>query len=260
MPSSAKSFLPLLEHAAETLVAAFEDDAVAATISDRDEWSMLSRRLPELAVEELEALDVLCRNEMWRPAHALLRGLLECVATMLWIARGPEDAPARFAAGGSPSAQKLLGAVGWSVEYDRTFRLLSDMTHPTAAGAEAYRWYDEERSIHAPAPEITADMELYVVGSFDDAVSVPVRALSPQQLRDEYEPYIAAKAFDIILSGLVSLHGEERCRTAAWWPSDALDLFALALQNHPATRERMLWSGAETDSAWPQLRLDDDQR
>ena len=97
---------------------------------------------------------------MWRPAYAQLRGLLECIATIVWIATGPAEAPERFVARRSPSNQKLLVAIGWQAEYDRMFRYLSDMVHPSADGAEAYRGFGQQRSIHEPAPEITADTEL----------------------------------------------------------------------------------------------------
>src|SRR4051812_13334458 len=100
---------------------------------------MLLRRLPQVASEQLDALAVLCGHGMWRPAYALLRGLLECTATIVWIASGPSDAPQRFTDGRSPAGQKLLGAVGWRDEYDRTFRYLSDMVHAGADSAEAYR-------------------------------------------------------------------------------------------------------------------------
>ncbi|MEA2493190.1 MAG: hypothetical protein QOJ29_1101 [Thermoleophilaceae bacterium] len=257
MSPSTRSYLPLLGHTVEILAGAFDDDDLMATIDDRDDWSVLSRRLPELATEQVLALEVLCAHEMWRPAHALLRGLLECMATILWIARGPADAPTRFAAGRAPSNQKLLGAVGWHKEYDRTFRPLSDMAHPSADGAEAYRWVDDDRSIHAPAPEITPDLELYLVGlPSDEAVAVPVRALSADELREEYQPYLAAKAFDVVIATLAAMFGEERCRAGPWWPRDALVLFALCLRDYPKVRERILWSGPEADGAWPQLGLD----
>jgi PAS domain-containing protein len=260
MTSDPRSYISLLAHTVEMLAGAFDDDDLLATLDDRDEWPVLSRRLPELATEQVQALEVLCDEEMWRPAHALLRGLLECMATIVWIARGPTDAPGRFAAGRSPGSQKLLAAVGWHEEYDRTFRPLSDMAHPSVDGAEAYRWFDEERSIHAPAPEITPDLELYLVGApSDEAVAVPVRALSAEELREEYEPYLAAKAFDLVISALAVLYGEERCRAAPWWPRDALVLFALCLRNRPTVRERILWSGPEATGAWPQLALTDDQ-
>jgi hypothetical protein len=253
-----RTYLPLFDLARTAVSEAFEDDDLVARIDDRDEWSMLSRRLPEVAREQLDALEVLCGHEMWRPAYALLRGLLECMATIVWIASGPADAPSRFAAGRSPAGQKLLGAVGWRDEYDRTFRYLSDMIHAGADSAEAYRWFDEERSIHEPAPEITADTELYIVGlPSDDAVAVPLRARTPEELQEEHEPYLAAKSFDIVISTLGALYGEERCRAARWWPRDAVVLFALCLREHPDVRHRILWSGPEASGAWPQLGLDD---
>jgi hypothetical protein len=213
---------------------------------------MLSRRLPHLADEQLEAIQLLCDREMWRPAFALLRGLLECMASILWIARGSEDSPKRFIDGRMPSNQKVLGDVGWREEYQRTFRYLSDLAHPSADGAEAYRSFDfaQGRSIDEPAPEITPDMELYIVGlSTDDAVAVPLRALSPEELRTEYEPYLVAKAFDIVLSGLIRLYGEDGCRSATWWPHDGLDLFVRCVSENRKLREGVLFAGPEVRGA-----------
>lgn len=253
-----RTYLSLLDHARATLSRAFDDDDLLATIDERDESSMLSRRLPEVAGEQLDALALLCRHAMWRPAYALLRGLLECMASMAWIASGPPDAPQRFVAGRSPAGQKLLGAVGWRDEYNRTFRYLSDMVHAGTDSAEAYRAFDYERSIREPAPEITPESELYVVGlPSPDAFVASARAATPEELRDKHEPYLTAKSFDIVISAIAALYGEERCRAAGWWPRDGVRLFTLCLRDHPHVRGRILWSGPEASGAWPQPGLDD---
>jgi hypothetical protein len=234
------------------LFAAFDDDDFVAAIDDRDESSMLSRRLPEVAGEQLDGLALLCGHAMWRPAYALLRGLLECMATMVWIASGPSDAPQRFAAGRSPAGQRLLNAVGWGNEYDRTFRYLSDMVHAGTDSAEAYRAFDYERGIDEPAPEITPESELYVVGlPSPDAFVASARPATPEELRQEHEPYLAAKSFDIVISSFAALYHEEPCRAARWWPRDEVLLFALCLRDLPHVRGRVLWSGPEAAGAWP---------
>jgi hypothetical protein len=251
-----QSYLPLLDDAAAALQAAFEDEEVLTTIELRDEWSMLSARLPELAVEQIQAIGVLCDAELWRPAYAVLRGLLECMATILWIAHGPADAPRRFAGGHGLKSRKLLAAVGWQDEYDMTFRYLSEMAHPSADAAEAYRWYDDSRSIHAPAPEITPDLELYVVGlPGEDAVAVPVRGQTPEQIRAEFEPFVVAKAFDLVTSALAAIYGGDRCWHAAWWPERGFDLLAICLREHPSIRGRLRWRRVEASPSRAQLDL-----
>ena len=85
----------------------------------------------------------------------------------------------------------------------------------------------------------------------------PLRARTPEEVHEEHEPYLAAKSFDIAISGLAALYGEERCRAAQWWPGDAMVVFALCLRDHPAVRQRIQWSGPEASGAWPQLRLGD---
>jgi hypothetical protein len=47
--------------AAATLTAAFDDDNLLAAVDERDDRSMLSRRMPQLGAEQVAALEVLCR-------------------------------------------------------------------------------------------------------------------------------------------------------------------------------------------------------
>jgi hypothetical protein len=232
-------------YAQSALVDALEDDGILAPFEGADGWSMASRRLPEIAVEQLSALDLLAEADMWRPAYAQLRGLLECLATILWIARGPDDASARFLSGRSLTGQKLLGAVGWRDEYQGTYRYLSRITHPGPEGAETYRTYGETRSLSEPAFEITGDGELYIVGrEMPDGFAVPTRGTPAHALREEHEPYLTAKAFDLVLDALQRLSENARAHSKSWWPTEGLLVFEKCLEEHPQLADRMCYRPA----------------
>ena len=92
-------------------------------------------------IAEIDALDLLCRSGRWRPAYALLRGLLETAATIIWLARSNVETVQRFVHGPHKGGQAVFRNIGWGDEYEDTFRYLSDLAHPSSIGADAYRWY-----------------------------------------------------------------------------------------------------------------------
>jgi hypothetical protein len=187
---------------------------------------------------------------MWRPAHARLRGLLECVATILWIAQGPEDAPHRFAVGRSPF-QRLLGQSGGA----------RSTTEPSATCPRS--------PTRAPtAPRLTGGTTTSAASMHRrprsrrtyGTTSSGCRATMPSRCPSGRVAAGAARGVRAVpcREGIRHRHFRTRravwrggCCAARWWPQDGLVVFARCLRDHPPVRERTLWSGLEADGSWP---------
>jgi hypothetical protein len=223
--------------------------------SDREvgDAHLLFDRLLEIAVEQAEAIDLVRRHGKWRPAHALLRALLETLASLVWILQVPQRNSELFLSGRRPNMRELLDAIGWAEEYERTFRYLSEMVHPSHEQLHMYRWVD-----YGPPglfPEITPDGELYV-GS-DGATVFALRPSSSDELKVEFEPYVALKTFDLTVAGLEGVFGDG-ARDLKAWPRAGIERLATVLAAAPELRSQMLFDGEELTGSGPseQLRLE----
>jgi hypothetical protein len=223
--------------------------------SDRDlgDAHLLFDRLLEIAVEQVEAIDLLRRHGKWRPAHAVLRALLETLASIVWILRTPQRNSELFLSGERPNMRQLLDAIGWSEEYERTYPYLSGMVHPSHDQLHMYRWVDF--GLPGLFPEITPDGELYV--GPDGATVFALRHSSSDALKVEFEPYVALKTFDLAVAWLQAIFGDEAHDIKAW-PRAGIERFVTVLAAVPELRSQILFAGDELASAGPseQLRLE----
>lgn len=200
-------------------------------------YAIIYRRILEVMAEQCDAIAVLCEEGLFRPAHAILRSVLENMASLLWVALDVKRYGDLLDDGKQPNTREILKRIGWEEEYERTFRGLSGFVHTDLTNADMYKEYD--LSDEDTFPEIRADGEYYVVQTEDGAKPLGVTPMSYEQAASLYEPYLVTKLFDIIVVGMAKLYTDYQSQN--WWPYNSILSFERIISDDPDLAKRMLW-------------------
>lgn len=204
-------------------------------------YETVYQRVLEIQAEQCDAIYSLYELGLFRPAYAVLRSILEGMATLLWVSLSIDKYCKLFEESKQPNTKEILKRIGWEDEYDRTFRYLSGFVHIDMGNAEFYRNYEIGEDPSQPFPEILPDTDHYIVDTSDELRPLSIRLMSKEEAAHEYGSYLAAKTFDLIAASLQKLYGEDYYKQD-WWQQDAaLACMQLSLKN-PDTAKHMLWS------------------
>lgn len=216
-------------------------DNTPSPFDQDDHYGIVYRRVLEIQAEQCDAIHSLYINNFFRPAYAVLRSVLETMATLLWVSLNIDRYCQLFEDGNQPNTREILQRIGWGEEYSRTFQYLSGFVHVDMDSAEFYRNYEIGDDPSQPYPEILPDAEYYIVGTSRGTYPLSIRLMSKEEAAVNYGPYLAAKTFDIVASGLHRLYGTE-CYRRDWWQQQAALMFMQVCSDNPDISNRMLWS------------------
>jgi hypothetical protein len=195
-----------------------------------EEW--IFYRILELQIEQCNAILVLSENGLVRPAYAVLRSVLENMATLVWLTLDVDRYTRLFEEEKLPNMKEILTRIGWEPEYDRTFRFLSKFVHSNLIFADFYKrqegvsGFQKLENSEYWSQMIVTENELYVAETSDDIELNYVKSMTEAEIKTAYLPYLYAKTFDLTITGLKRLYGTN-ITTQKWWPVDTL----LSLRN-----------------------------
>ena len=92
-----------------------------------------------------------------------------------------------------------------------------------------------------PFPEIHPGAEYYLIGTEEGSWPLAINLMSREEAEQRYGPYLAAKAFDLVVAGLEKLYGTELYRKN-WWQQESAMLHMKLIAEHPELAQKMLWS------------------
>lgn len=231
--------LELIDASAKILRLCLYD--VPSPFNQDNHYEIVYQRVLEIQAEQCDAIYSLYQVGLFRPAFAILRSILEGMATLVWMSLKIDRYCTLFEDGKQPNTKEILKRIGWDDEYDRTFRYLSGFVHIDMDTAEFYRNYELGGDPSQPFPEVLPDIEYYIVGTPDGPRPLSIRPMSKEEAANEYGPYLGAKTFDLIAAGIEKLYGTDYY-LKDWWQQDAaLTCMQLSL-NDPDIAKRMLWS------------------
>lgn len=228
----------LIEASAKMLRLCITDDPPIAFCIDQHSTVIYSRIL-ELQAEQCDAIYILCDEGLYRPAHSILRSILENMATLIWVSLDTERYGKLFDEGKQPNTREILKRIGWEQEYDRTFKPLSSFVHADLSNAEMYKNYDFGEG--GLCPEVEPDAEYYIIETPNGYLPLGVKSMSQEEAKTLYEPFLAIKVFDLTIAGLERLHGAES-PNLDWWPDETIPIFINACAKDKKLSELMLWS------------------
>jgi len=233
--------LELINASAKMLRLCLYDDLPSPFNRD-NHYKMVYQRVLEIQAEQCDAIYSLYQVGLFRPAYAILRSILEGMATLVWISLDIDQYCVPFEEGKLPNTREILKKVGWEDEYDRTFRYLSGFVHiKKLQNAEFYRNYELGGDPSQPFPEVLPDIEYYIVGTADGPRPLSIHLMSKEEAAHEYGPYLGAKTFDLVAASIEKLYGVDYYQKD-WWQQDAaLACMQLSLSD-PDIAKRMLWS------------------
>ena len=195
-------------------------------------------RVVELQAELCDSIFSLSKAGYFRPAHAVLRSVLESMAVLVW-AGTQQRYMDLFNEGREPNIKAILEKIGWGAEYDRTYNWLSTFVHGRMEQADFYRKYDAEvLDETSPFPEVLPDAEYYLLQSPSSHSILTIRPMNPEETEGEYLPYLSAKVLDIVASGLLALYKLET--PTLWWPTHAVRQLHWLCDNDPHIQGKML--------------------
>jgi len=204
-------------------------------------YEIVYQRVLEIQAEQCDAIYSLYEVGLFRPAYAILRSILEGMATLLWVSLKIDRYCKLFEEGTQPNTKEILKRIGWEDEHDRTFQYLSGFVHIDMGNAEFYRNYEIGNDPSQPFPEILPDTDYYIINTLDGLRPLSISLISKEEAAHEYGPYLAVKTFDLIAASLQKLYGEDYYKQD-WWQQDAaLTCMQLSLEN-PNISKCMLWS------------------
>ncbi|MGB0563119.1 MAG: hypothetical protein ACPGVO_15135 [Spirulinaceae cyanobacterium] len=236
--------LELIDASAKMLRSCLYSDPPFPFIQD-SHYEVVYQRVLEIQAEQCDAIYSLYEVGLFRPAYAILRSILEGMATLLWVSLSIERYCKLFEESKQPNTKEILKRIGWEDEYDRTFRYLSGFVHIDMSNAEFYRNYEIGDDPSQPFPEILPDTDYYIVDTAIDTANdlrpLSIRLMSKEEAANEYGLYLAVKTFDIIAASLQKLYGVDYYKQD-WWQQDAaLACMKLSLENSDIAK-CMLWS------------------
>jgi len=110
---------------------------------DKDSrYAMVFQRVIEIQAEQCDSISELFKRGLFRPAYAILRSILEGMATLVWMSLKIDSYCILFEEGKQPNTKEILKRIGWEDEYERTFQYLSGFVHIDMDSAEFYRNYE----------------------------------------------------------------------------------------------------------------------
>ena len=229
-------FVDLINASAATLEDCLEEDPPKPFSDDRD-GTFLFQRMIEMQIEQCYAISSLCEIGLFRPAFAILRSLLETIATIIWVSLDLKRCEQLIEDRKKPSVKARLESIGWSDEYDR-FSILSGYVHGSIENADDYRAFEFYED--GLLPEIRPDTDFYFASKPDGSiVSIVVRPMSGDETHHQYVPYLAAKTFDLVISELRRLYSHEQHTPFRWPSSGTMWVFAQACAANPELEDHM---------------------
>jgi hypothetical protein len=187
-----------------------------------DRVRLTVRRLLEASAEQCDAMAVLQAESLHRPAHALLRMLLESAAYVVWLARDPARHAEQLWEDRQPPFRNVLERIGWEAEYELSYGPLSEFVHPHEEPLHMYGKLDSGSD--GLLPEIEPDGEIYVLPEVEGVPYVSFSPMSREEAEEAYGLFVRAKAVDLVLSGLWDLFGPTVIRRD-WWPTQTVEQF-----------------------------------
>jgi hypothetical protein len=216
-------------------------DDIPAPFDQDHHYETVYERVLEIQAEQCDAIYLLYENGLFRPAFAVLRSILEAMATLIWVSLDIGRNCALFEKRKQPNMKEILNRVGWKEEYDRTFRYLCGFVHIDMTNADFYRSYEAGDDPSQPFPEVLPDAEYYIVGTEEGLSPLSIRVMSVDESEAEYGPYLTAKTFDFVAAGLQSLYGDDYYKRG-WWPREAAVMCEQLTVDYPDIAKQMLWS------------------
>ncbi|SRR6266540_2591823 len=201
-------------------------------------------RLIELQIKQCAAIKSLCKNNLFRPAYAVLRSVLENMATLVWITLDVKRHVELFDNGNQPNMREILARIGWEEEYSRTFRFLSGFVHVDFNHSDLYKNYElnTKRKVYKDSlwTEVIKDSdESYIVQTPEGFAVYLVKPMTAAEIQSAYGPYLMAKTFDLAIVGLEKIYGTE-ISNKRWWPNQAVSTFVKMCTDDPEFGQRML--------------------
>lgn len=232
--------LELITASANMLRSCLQEDP-PVPFSQNNRYEIVYQRVIEVQAEQCDAIYSLYQAGLFRPAYAVLRSILESMATLIWVSLSIDRYCTLFEEGKQPNTKEILVRVGWEDEYSRTFQYLSGFIHIDLDNAEFYRNYEFGGDPSQPFPEVLPDVEYYVVDTTNGLRPLLIHIMSKDEAAREYGPYLATKTFDLIAAGLEKLYGPDLYHKK-WWQKDVAASFMKLSMNNPNISNRMLWS------------------
>lgn len=201
-----------------------------------DRIRLTVRRLLEASAEQCDAIAVLQAESLHRPAHALLRMLLESAAYAVWLARDPARHAEQLWEDRLPPFRNLLEAIGWAEEYELSYGPLSEFVHPHEDSLHVYGRMDS--GADGLLPEIEPDGELYVLPGIKGLPYVSFSPMSSEEAEDAYGGFVRLKAVDLVLSGLWDVFGPS-ASSMHWWPKVSVEEYGQIVAADPSLSAKL---------------------
>ncbi|MCP1608151.1 DUF5677 domain-containing protein [Pseudomonas citronellolis] len=197
---------------------------------------IIFKRTTEMLIENVSAIRLLTANGLIRPAFSTLRTTIDLVASFCWLCQKPEDRRVAYL-DHEQKAQRTMKALGWEVEYEQFYRLLSKFTHGDFRLNDLYKVVlDAEEA----SREVSANAEYLFMETESGRELHIIEDMTGERLNQEFGHFIALKTFDYVLAMLLNGSGSY-ADSHIWWPGrpfmERFDRFANELVSFP----RLLW-------------------
>ncbi|EPV0755323.1 TPA: hypothetical protein L4605_002390 [Pseudomonas aeruginosa] len=213
-------------------------------LSCLEDGDFIFKRTTEMLAENVSAIRLLTSNGLIRPAFSTLRTTIDLVASFCWLCQKPDDRRVAYL-GCEQKAQKTMKALGWEVEYEKFYRLLSKFTHGDFRLNHFYKIVFELDEVSS---DISPNAEYMLTDTESGRALQIIEDMSSETLSQEYGHFIALKTFDYVLAMLLSGSGPYS-DSHVWWPGKTFmhefDVFACEL----ASSTQLLWLQEKTKLA-----------
>jgi hypothetical protein len=136
-------------------------DAIPAPFDQDYHYEIVFERVLEIQAEQCDSIYLLYQNDLFRPAFAVLRSILEAMATLIWVSLDISRNCSLFENRKQPNMREILRCIGWEEEYDRTFKYLCGFVHIDMNNADFYRSVEAGDDASQPFPEILPEAEYF---------------------------------------------------------------------------------------------------
>ena len=218
-------------------------EEIPSPYNQKRQYEKIYQRILEIQIEQIETISLLYKEGRLRSAYAILRSLLEGMATLVWMALNIDKYYDTFTDTNkkNPPIKNILDVIGWGDEYERTFQYLSYFVHSRSDHLDFYRSYDSGPDPSQPFPEVSPDSEYYIINSSNVVIPLIIRMMSPEEIQNEHGPFLIAKTFDIVISSIQFFLGSNFYQTS-WFPKREIDIFTNLLSENPNLKNKMLFS------------------
>ncbi len=233
----------IITSTASMLRASLKDSNTPSPFDKNEHYSRVYQRVIEIQAEQCDAINSLYKAGLFRPGFAVLRSVLEAMATLIWISTNIERYCKLFESKKQPNMREILKRIGWEEEYEGTFQYLSGFVHVDMENAEFYQEYLPGPDSSQPFPEILPDSEseYYIIEAPKSSLLLTIKPMSREEAERQYGPYLASKTFDLVAAGLQKLYGTNYYQEN-WWQKEAAQLYTQLIVKHPELAQKMLWS------------------